>query len=295
MSYINPNNKYAPRHRRDVAFRAVRIGIRGASRYYGIPPGTISKWVKKAKKIGYHPIPTKSSRPKHHPKELSDEKVRVIVKQRLKNNRCAEVVHKELLNDGIEISLSSVKRTLDRRGLLKKRSPWKRYHPHVDRPYPQKPGSLVQIDTVHLMTGPKTRIYVMTLIDVYSRTTYAKCYEKLNSQIAVDFLDVAEKESVFDFEMIQTDHGPEFGKWFAERTKRYHRYSRIGKPNDNAHIERFNRTIQEECLDNVQRNVELINCQLKKYLKYYNEERLHMGIGLKTPVELLEKCFQAID
>ena len=70
------------------------------------------------------------------------------------------------------------------------------------------------------MTGPKTRIYVLTLIDIYSRNTYAKCYEKFNSRIATGFLIEAEKQSVFSYEMIQTDHGSEFGKWFAEKTKR---------------------------------------------------------------------------
>jgi len=52
MAYINPKDKYAPRHRRDVAYFAMRKGVRVASRYYGIPPGTISKWIQKAKKIG---------------------------------------------------------------------------------------------------------------------------------------------------------------------------------------------------------------------------------------------------
>ena len=294
MVYINQNNKYQPRLRRDVAHKARRIGIRAASRYYGIPPGTISKWVKKAEKIGYHPIPTKSSRPKYHPKELSDDVIERIIKIRLKIKRTSEVVHKHLENEGIKVSLNSVRRTIDRHGLMKKRSPWKRYHPHVNRPIPLKPGSLVQIDTIHLMTGPKTRIYVMTLIDVYSRNTYARCYEKLNAKTSVSFLNEAEKQSVFDFKMIQTDHGPEFGKWFVERVKRNHRYSRIGKPNDNAHIERFNRTIQEECLDKLQRDVKVINFELKKYLRYYNEYRLHMGIELKTPLQFIQECFQAI-
>jgi hypothetical protein len=145
------------------------------------------------------------------------------------------------------------------------------------------------------MTGPKTRIYVMTLIDVYTRNTYAKCYARLNSKISCDFLDEAESKSVFDFEMIQTDHGLEFGKWFSERTKRNHRYTRIGKPNDNAHIERFNRSLQEECLDTLPRKVDIINCALQKYLRYYNEERLHMGIEFKTPMQIIRECSQAID
>jgi hypothetical protein len=92
-----------------------------------------------------------------------------IFHQRIKNKRCAEVVHQELINQGIVVSLSSVKRTLDRSGLLKKRSPWKRYHPHVDRPYPLNVGDLVEIDTIHLMISEKQRIYVFVLIDIYSR------------------------------------------------------------------------------------------------------------------------------
>ena len=284
-----------PRVRRDAADMARRgYGVRTVARRYGVSPGTVSKWCKKAEKIGYHPIPTKSSRPKHHPNELDEKIIKRIVEIRLKTKRTSEVVHKHLLNEGIHTSLNSVRRTIDRHGLMKKRSPWKRYHPHTPRPYPEKPGSLVQIDAIHLMTGPKTRIYVLTLIDVYSRNTYAKCYEKLNSKTSIEFLNEAEKQSVFDFEMIQTDHGPEFGKWFVERVKRNHRYSRVGKPNDNAHIERFNRTIQEECLDTVPRDVRVINKALPTYLKYYNSERLHMGINLKTPVQLLEECFQAI-
>lgn len=288
------NNPNMPKIRRDAVEFARKYGVRCAARHYGFRPGTISKWGQKAKKIGYHPIPTKSSRPKHHPNELKEETIEKIVQKRLETKRTYEVVHKHLENEGIRVSQSSVFRTLDRRGLIKRRSPWKRYHPPIKRPRVEKPGDLVQIDTVHLMAGHKTRIYVMTLIDVYTRNTYAKCYEKLNSQIAVDFLNEAETNSVFDFKMIQTDHGPEFGRWFAERTKRNHRYTRIGKPNDNSHIERFNRTLQEECLDFLSRDIKIINCKLKEYLKYYNEERLHMGINYQTPMQLITKCFQAI-
>ena len=263
-------------------------------RRFGVGSSTICKWAKKARIWGYGPIPTLSSRPKHHPKQLSDDLVWKIFGQRIKNRRCAEVVHQELKNQGIIVSLSSVKRTLDRHGLLKKRSKWKRYHPHVDRPYPLKAGDLVQIDTTHLMVDEKKRIYVFTLIDVYSRWVYAKCYEKMGSKICLNFTREAQKLSSFKFEMLQSDHGPEFGKLFVDGIKKDHRFTRIGKPNDNAHIERFNRTLQEECLDKLPVNVSKINCELKKYLRYYNYERLHMGINLKTPSQLLINSVQAI-
>jgi len=68
---------------------------------------------------------TQSSRPHHHPKELSQEMIWTIIEKRKKVKRSAEVVHRGLLNDGIVVSLFSVKRTLDLWELLNKRSPLK--------------------------------------------------------------------------------------------------------------------------------------------------------------------------
>jgi transposase InsO family protein len=294
MSYTT--NPHVPKVRRDAA-DMVRRGYTPTEvgRRFGVGSSTICKWVKKAKIYGYHPIPTLSSKPRHHPRELSNDLVWKIFHQRIKTKRCAEVIHQELKNQEIEVSLSSVKRTLDRSGLLKKRSPWKRYHPHVDRPYVLKSGDLVEIDTIHLMISEKKRIYVFVLIDVYSRWVYARCYKKMNSRLMLDFVREAQKQASFQFNMLQSDHGPEFGRWFVTQIQKKHRYTRIGKPNDNSHIERFNRTVQEECLDKTERKVDTINKALKTYLKYYNQERLHMGISLRTPMQLLTECVQAIE
>jgi transposase len=176
MAYTN--NPNAPKVRRDAVLFSDKYGVRTAARRYGVSPGTISKWRKRAVKIGLHPIPTRSSRPKHHPAQLSNELVWKIYHTRILHSRCAEVVHQELVNEGITVSLSTVKRTLDRMRLTKKRSPWKRYHPHVDRPLPLKPGDLVQIDTIHTMQSEKVRMYTFVLIDVYSRWIYAKSYQR---------------------------------------------------------------------------------------------------------------------
>ena len=277
-----------PKIRRE-ATRLVRGGwsARKVGRHLGFHHTAVMKWVKISERFGDHPIPTKSSRPKSHPKQLKEEVVRKIVNKRLEHNRYAEAVHRELLNDGVRVSLSSVKRTLERRYLIKKRSPWKRYHPHQDRPYPLKSGDLVQVDTIHRMIDEKKRLYVFSLIDVFSRWTYAKAFKKMNAATSISFIREAQREASFHFNMLQSDHGPEFGKWFVERIKKSHRYTRIGKPNDNAHIERFNRTIQEECLDKIPNNVMAINTALKKYLKYYNYERVHAGINYLIPMQVV--------
>ncbi|KKW09993.1 MAG: Transposase-like protein, partial [Parcubacteria group bacterium GW2011_GWB1_49_7] len=109
---------------------------------------------------------------------------------------------------------------------------------------------------------------------------------KMSSATSLNFIKEAEIQAGFKFNMLQSDHGPEFGRWFVSQIKKNHRYSRIGRPNDNAHIERFNRTLQEECLDKVPNDVLEINRALKKYLKYYKYERLHGGINYLTPMQV---------
>ncbi|MFC1856069.1 integrase core domain-containing protein, partial [Thermodesulfobacteriota bacterium] len=252
----------------------------------------LSRWCKKDGSGGRRPIETKSSRPNHHPKALKRELVSEIIKQRQKNKRCAEVVHQELLRREIVVSLSSVKRTLDRCYLTKKRSPWKRPHDFTPRPGVEKQGDLVQIDTIHIMGPDNRRIYVYTLVDLYSRWAYAKVVSRISAVRSVRFVQEAQREASFSFAMIQSDHGPEFSARFTHdlnRMKTEHRHSRVRKPNDNAHVERFNRTIQEECLDRVPRKIFKFRKALENYLIYYNTERLHMGINYQTPLEVLQR------
>ena len=265
---------------------------RKVARHFGIVSSTVSKWLKKDRDWGLRPIPTLSSRPKSHAKQLKSEIIKAIVNQRKKRNRCAEIVHRELLNQGIVVSLSSVKRTLKRQGLIRRRSPWKRWHFSESRPKAVLAGDLVQIDTIHFVIGKK-RFYVYTLIDIASRWAYAKVSMRINTWNSLKFAKEAMVYSGFTFKMIQSDHGSEFSTWFTERIRKLgisHRHIRVRKSNDNGHIERFNRTLQEECLNKTNYNPKSFQQAINEYLPYYNNERLHLGINFKTPLE----CVQAI-
>jgi transposase InsO family protein len=287
MAYTK--NPHLPKVRQQAA-DLVRRGwsTRRVARHLGYSQAAIVIWSRKAKKYGYHPIPTLSSRPKHHPKELTGDLVWRIFHKRLERKKCAEVIHQELLNEGVHTSISSVKRTLDRTGLLRKRNHLKRYHAPISRPEVKFPGDLVQVDTIHLPVG-SGRIYVFTLLDVYSRWAYAKAMGRINTRKAVLFVKEAQRLAPFHFQMLQSDHGPEFSQNFTERVGMVHRHSRVRRPNDNAHLERWNRTLQEECLDGIPRTVSELNKAIREYLPYYNERRPHLGINLKSPAQLLQK------
>jgi transposase InsO family protein len=290
MNITYSTNPHLPKLRAR-AVELVRLGksIREVARYFGFNPSTVSRWNRKVPKSGTHAIPTNSSRPHSHPKQLKATVVQRIIELRLiLKGRCAEVIHKHLLKEDIKVSLSSVKRTLDRQRLTNKKTKWKKYHYSTERPEAAKPGDLVQIDTVHLMKNESKRIYIYTLLDVCSRWAYALAFEKLSNLNTVKFVRLAEQKAPFNFNCLQSDHGPEFSKLFTKKIKILHRHSRIRKPNDNAHLERFNRTLQDEYVHGVTLNTRSINKGLPDYLKYYNHQRLHLGLNLKTPSEVLQ-------
>ena len=294
MTYMTYSmNPELPKVRREAVRLVKQKGwsTRKAARHFGYTHSAIVKWCKKDPTGGLRSIETMSSKPKTSPRALSRDIVHAIIKKRVGRRRCGQVIHRELLQDGISVSLCSVQRTLKRCHLLKERSPWKRPHDATPRPEAAHPGALLQCDTVHFVLPDGSRLYVYTLIDLFSRWAYAEVSPKLRAYTSAHFLVRAQKNVSFVFEMIQTDHGPEFSTRFTHllmRKRIAHRHSRVRKPNDNAHVERFNRTLQDECLVGVPRRVRTFRPALEKYLAYYNTERMHMGIDFKTPAQMLQ-------
>jgi transposase InsO family protein len=292
MSYSkNPN---LPKVRAE-AVKMLRSGksTREVARHFGYSQSAIVKWNKKVPPdfYQYKVIRTESSRPKHHPKELSEDTVRQILEYRHKTKRGAAFIHFCLNRDGVDVSLSSVKRTLSRHGLTKY-SKWKKWHQSTPRPSPELPGLLIEADTVHVGRKDGSELYVYTLIDVHSRWTYALPSLKISAAGGASFVRQAQLAAPFTFKTVQTDHGPEFSKWFTKKlTEKQveHRHTRVRQPNDNAHIERFNRTIQEECILRLPHKLKVWEKEIPDYIKYYNTARPHQGLDWLTPAEKLAK------
>jgi transposase InsO family protein len=242
-------------------------------------------------------IPTLSSKPHNCSHAISDELVRLVLTVRDKLKRCAEVVWHHLVTIlGVAVSLSSVKRILRRHhyfdGARKPRI--RRDNPR--RPHVSAPGELVQTDTIHHVDPYSgRRMYIYTVIDLYSRMTHAVVATKCLPGLAAKVVLSAQAAWGFPLAMVQADNGPEYSRYFEEQLHRagiQTRHSRLHRPNDNAHIERFNRTIQTECIGYYwRRSVPLLRQQerINEYIDYYNTERVHLGIQLRTPVQMLQR------
>ena len=242
-------------------------------------------------------IPTDSSRPLASSKAICQQIVERILELRYTLKRCAEVVwHHATTVDGLSVSLSSVRRILRRHhcfdGARKKRvRPDNPRRPHV-----ANPGELIETDTIHHV-DPHTgrRLYYYTVIDLYTRMTHVTMSTVLRQGLAARAVLDAQAAFGFTFSMVQSDNGPEYSRYFEQvlRSKSVQtRHTRLHRPNDNAHIERFNRTIQTECIGySWHRSVPLQHQRdtLTAYLDYYNTRRVHLGIQMQVPAAMLQR------
>lgn len=242
-------------------------------------------------------IATVASRPRSSPHAISLTVVRRIMELRHILKRCAEVIWHHLnFVEEIKVSLSSVHRILRRHHAYDGSRKNRVRSDNPERPLPAMPGELVQMDTIHYIC-PLTyrRRYVYTIIDLYTRMAHTEVHSQVRPSIAARVVERAQEAVGFRFSLVQTDNGSEFSRSFEQRMSQQNiavRHTRLGRPNDNAHIERFNRTIQEECLGS-RINSRVANATLQtkldQYIEYYNLQRIHLGLGLQTPVSMLRR------
>lgn len=155
--------------------------------------------------------------------------------------------------------------------------------------YPTKPGDLVEIDTVDIFVDGLKR-YLLTALDLPTRFAFAYTYKSNSSACARDFLIKLKSVAPFQISRVQTDNGHEFLKHFAqacqeEHLVHYFNYPR--HPQSNAHLERFNRTVQEQfaCWNTDSLDEpSIFNRQLMQYLIWYNTEKPHRAIGKLPPL-----------
>lgn len=160
---------------------------------------------------------------------------------------------------------------------------------------PEKSGDLLEIDTVvtHIHG---IKFYTLTAIDIHGRFAYAHTYRTASSKTAMEFLKYLIHIAPFQISHIQTDNGSEFAKYFSSYLEdqniiHFHTYPR--SPKMNAHIERFNRTIQEEFMDYksglLSVSIDTFNQKLTEWVVWYNEKRPHISLGYLSPLSYIRK------
>jgi putative transposase len=132
------------------------------------------------------------------------------------------------------------------------------------------------------------RFRALTIIDVYTREClglYAD--QRITGENVVEALETICCERGTP-DRIKVDNGPEFiskvlDTWAYSANINLD-FSRPGKPTDNAHIESFNGSFRDECLNiNWFLSIEDVRGKLESWRTDYNEFRPHSSLGNLTP------------
>jgi putative transposase len=134
------------------------------------------------------------------------------------------------------------------------------------------------------------RFRALTIVDVYTRECLA--IEVGQSLKGPDVVRVLQRisEQRGTPQMLFCDNGSEFSSQvmdlWAYRNQVKIDFSRPGKPTDNAHVQSFNGTLREECLDaHWFSNLREAGERIEAWRWEYNASRPHRALGERTPHE----------
>lgn len=265
------------------------IQVERIARRLNIHRATVYRWISKFRRIGlrrtikHYKNCKKRERKKR--KVTGWVKAKVYEIREIKRQCCGEKIRYYLKKEeGINLSVKTIYRILNQKYEL--RSKYKK-----GKKYGEVPKAIRERDVIQTDTMDFGEVYAFNYIDIYTRQAFVDLEADLESESGKVSLEEAAK--IFgEMELLQSDGGPEYKKEFLRVVKRYtnrYRVSRPYKKNEQSYIESFNRSLRKECLGwRKYRIKELpdMKKRVKDYLKYYNNERVHLGLGLKIPNEV---------
>lgn len=220
----------------DMQFRqslmkyAEKYGVAKASRKYDKSASYIYFW--RSRWDGsVESLRPKSRRPHHHPKQHTEEELKLIRDLRRRNPKLGVVtLWHRLRKRGYTRHVYSLYRVLHRLGML---SPAKEKKKYVAKPYEQMthPGERIQIDVKvvprRCIADPDLRLFQYTAIDEFTRLRFLGAYEEQSTYSSADFLRKAVAwyaRHGIHVECVQTDNGFEFTNRFSNtnRDKKTH-------------------------------------------------------------------------
>jgi putative transposase len=269
------------------------------SQKYGVSRPTVYKWLERYKELGADGLKDQQRTPFYSPNQTKEAIVELIVNEKLKNrNRGPKKVYYQLKarHPHIEFPVpSTIGQWLKKYGLVNKRK--KRLSvPPYSEPFQgcQSANAVWSADYKGQFYTKDTRVcYPLTISDNYSR--YLLACQSLSGPRYLETKAVFER--VFKEyglpDAIRTDNGVPFaGKslgglsrlsmWFIQQGIIPERIEK-GCPDQNGRHERMHRTLKEDTLNPICRNMKEQQYSFDNFRIDYNNYRPHESLGQAVP------------
>jgi len=294
-----------------------RYGEKAAKEAFGADRKAVSRWKKRLRTSGgvISSLVPLSTRPKQTRTMKTDSKIVDWIK---KEREVHPQTGKEKLKPDLDIycqsigipsiSSSTIGKVIKRHKFFYQKPSYKVYHNPDSAwakkavkkkkrlrikhsPKPQTYGHILSDTVVKVIDGLKR--YFMSAIDARLKFGLTLEYKNITSANMKDFYQRFKAVYPLKIKVWQSDNGSENLGVFTKQLEKDgipHLFIYPRCPKINTFIERYNRTIQEECLDC--HLTELIDLKqgnklLTNWNIYYNTKRRHHSLGLKSPINYL--------
>jgi transposase InsO family protein len=268
------------------------------SREFEIPREVLSRWWQRYQRDGLSGLAPWSRRP-HRSRAVAASTVRQIL--RLRRRRLGPARIAALVG----VSMKTVHRVLVRHGQSRLPRPGRRPARRFEK---SRPGELLHIDVKMLPSLRNARFdYEFAAVDDFSREAVVTITTAQTSAAATAFLEYVLAALPYRVEAVLTDNAFAFTMRYAchgERLTRFqqachssgvvHHLLRPRQPQSNGKVERFFRTIDDECLA-LQRRWTFAHraAAVERFVWFYNHERPHLSLNGMTPVERRDDYFRS--
>jgi transposase len=275
---------------------------------FGISRATLYRWLRRFDPRDLISLREQSRRPRKVRKPLwSRELVRAVKELREEYPRWGKDKIVVLVRDqGHEASTSTVGRILKhlkqrgelrepkRREISAKRRSRRPYGVRKPGDYiAEKPGDLVQVDTLDVRPFPWVTLKQFTARDIISKWDVIEVRRRATATTAKEFIETLKHRMPFKVKALQVDGGSEFYSDFEEECQKRKIQLFILPPKSpklNGCVERAQRTHTEEFYEvyDVPWNVTDLNPRLQKWEYVYDCISPHQALNYRTPLQFLK-------
>lgn len=274
-----------------MALHQQGVTLNQLSQQYGIARPVLSRWWARYRDGDWEALQPYSRRPDHSPSRISLALEREVLHLRQRGWGPARIAPQLGLGHG------TVQRILARFGQNRLPRPSR---PRPQRYEKQRPGELLHLDVKFLPALRNARHdFEFAAVDDFSREAVVRIETEHTSQTASQFLEYVLDRLPYRVEAVMTDNALVFSMRHAfhgDRQTRFqqlcrslgieHRLLRPYAPECNGKVERFFRTVDDECLN--RRRLFTFQARqraVEEFLWYYNHQRPHLSLGGLTPVQ----------
>jgi transposase InsO family protein len=260
------------------------------SRETDVPRDVLRRWWSRYRSGGEPALRPRSRRPRRSPTQVPAATEAAILALRTQGLGPARIALQ------VAPSVSTVYRTLVRYGQQQLHPPI----PRLVRRYEKtRPGELVHVDLKYLPRLENRAEFEFAAVDDFTREAVVWIAGARTTRNATTFLEHLVAVFPFPIEAVMTDNDLVFTMRFAyyrHRRTRFeqacqslgicHRRLRPHAPESNGKVERFIKTIDDECLTVHQpQTCAARTGVVHDFVWYYNHQRPHLSLAGQTPVQ----------